>query len=460
MLSASNLPSLPPRAIEGSIGSRIRVVLGNTSQDWLLLLNHDDGNRKWQEQYWNNIPNGLEREIGKCIAKGGYTKEVDFGPGGEYYHKSIERDCIEHSWSDNTDAKSTIKQKFADQTEQSVLHPSSISPAVKVSFGSSDSTAEAYVVLAGDNDPCTSMLNHQLLSRIKDMKLKGKDINFIRLFICCGYYIDDEEGTQWDFLGTDCNQELNKKETVNDIAVSGDGSWLVIRPNHYAGSNGGSHPMLHRLNQFYNDQGQRNDRRNHEIQQYPDQIRRREREGRESAEGIAKETRERKATERGEMGEGGNEQDNEIAAVLEELPSEFEDRIMEELKDITEQEGRLREKRNSLQASLDNRGRIDAENINNNDSNNTNNDNDNDNTRDTSSSYQNRGRIDAENNNDNNTNNDNDNTTNTSSPSSGTSAYCVICQTGPASAAITPVSSRLCSLCRGEMISSLEMKMY
>jgi hypothetical protein len=430
MLSSSNLPSLPPRAIEGSIGSRIRVVLGNTSQDWLLLLNHDDGNRKWQEQYWNNIPNGLEIEIGKCIAKGGYTKEVDFGPGGEYYHKSIERDCIEHSWSDNTEAKSTIRQKFAVQTEQSVLHPLSRSPPVKVSFGSSDSTAESYVVLAGDNDPGTSMLNQHLLSRIKDMKLKGKDINFIRLFICCGYYIDDEEGTQWDFLGTDCNQELNKNDTVNDIAVSGDGSWLVIRPNHYAGSNGGSHPMLHRLDQFYNDQGQRNDRRNHEIQQYPDQIRRREREGRESAEGIARETREREATERGERGERGNEQDDEIASVLEELPSEFEDRIMEELKDITEQEGRLREKKHSLQTSLEN------------------------------FPYQNRGRIDPENINNNNTNNDSGNTTNTSSSSSDTSANCVICQTGPASTAMSPVSSRLCSLCRGEMISSLEMKIY
>jgi hypothetical protein len=391
MSSSSNIPSLPPRPIKGSIGSRIRIVLGNTSQDWLLLFNHDDGNRKWQERYWNNIPDGLEREIGKCIAKGGSTKEVDFGPGGEYYHESIERNCIEHSWSDNTEAKSTIKQKFAVQSEQLVLYPLSRSPPVKVSFGSSDSTAESYVVLAGDNDPGTSMLNQHLLSRIKDMEKKGKDINFIRLFICCGYYIDDEEGTQWDFLGTDCNQELNKNDTVNDIAVSGDGSWLVIRPNHYAGSNGGSHIMLHRLNQFYNDQGQRNDRRNHEIQQYPaDQIRRREREEREYEEGIARETR-----ERGERG------------------TDFEERIMKELKDITEQEGRLREKKRSLQASIENL------------------------------SYQSRGRIDAE------ISDDNDEVFN-----------CAICQTEPAPTAMSPISSRLCAMCRGEMISSLEMRIH
>ena len=106
------MTSNPPRSIEGNIGSRIRVIFGATSDNWLLLLNNDDGNRIWQDQYWSNIPDKLNKQINNCIAKGRYIEEVDFGPNGEWYVHGIKRDGSGgHSWWDeNTTASLSIKE--------------------------------------------------------------------------------------------------------------------------------------------------------------------------------------------------------------------------------------------------------------------------------------------------------------------------------------------------------------
>lgn len=70
----------PPRQIQGTIGSRIRVVLGDDGDSWLLLLNNDDGNAKWQSKLWKSIPDGLARQINNCVSKGRDITYVDFGP--------------------------------------------------------------------------------------------------------------------------------------------------------------------------------------------------------------------------------------------------------------------------------------------------------------------------------------------------------------------------------------------
>eukprot|EP00548_Thalassiothrix_antarctica_P007690 CAMPEP_0194150702 /NCGR_PEP_ID=MMETSP0152-20130528/44766_1 /TAXON_ID=1049557 /ORGANISM="Thalassiothrix antarctica, Strain L6-D1" /LENGTH=82 /DNA_ID=CAMNT_0038853887 /DNA_START=17 /DNA_END=262 /DNA_ORIENTATION=+ len=76
---------LVPRPINGSIGSRIRVILGDTGDEWLLLLENDDGDAKWQTKDWNNIPCGVAKQINNCTAKDRDIKHVDFGPTGAWY---------------------------------------------------------------------------------------------------------------------------------------------------------------------------------------------------------------------------------------------------------------------------------------------------------------------------------------------------------------------------------------
>ena len=89
-----------PRSIEGTIGSRIRVILGETgTNNWLLLLDHDDGDTKWQEVQWNGVPDQLCKQINNCTTKGRYVTDVDFGPGEEWFVNGIKRDGSgDHAW--------------------------------------------------------------------------------------------------------------------------------------------------------------------------------------------------------------------------------------------------------------------------------------------------------------------------------------------------------------------------
>jgi len=75
----------PPQPIKGSVGSRLQVILGKNGFNWLLLLNEDNGNMEWQMQDWKSIPHTMEKQIKKCVKKGHYVKEVNFGPTGGWY---------------------------------------------------------------------------------------------------------------------------------------------------------------------------------------------------------------------------------------------------------------------------------------------------------------------------------------------------------------------------------------
>ena len=91
-----------PRPIVGGPGKRIRVILGKNGKDWLLLLNHDDGNRKWQETNWRcgpSLPAGLGRQMNNCDAKGRDVSVVDFGLNDAWYVHGIRPDGTGgHSW--------------------------------------------------------------------------------------------------------------------------------------------------------------------------------------------------------------------------------------------------------------------------------------------------------------------------------------------------------------------------
>ena len=71
-----------PRPIPWSVGSRIRLVFGESGHEWLLLTDHDNGNATWQVKDWKGIPYAVSKQLNNCTAKGRDVKAVDFGPTG------------------------------------------------------------------------------------------------------------------------------------------------------------------------------------------------------------------------------------------------------------------------------------------------------------------------------------------------------------------------------------------
>lgn len=74
LIPENSLMVAVPRPITGTIGSRIRLVLGKTGDEWLLLQNHDHGNREWQEKSWDSMPFAVAKQLNNCMEKGRDTK--------------------------------------------------------------------------------------------------------------------------------------------------------------------------------------------------------------------------------------------------------------------------------------------------------------------------------------------------------------------------------------------------
>ena len=153
-----------PRSIDGSIGSKIRIILGKTGNNWLLVFDHDDGNRKWQEHKWSDygIPNSLCKQMNNCTTKGRYVDDVDFGPNDGWYVHGIKRDGSGgHSWYGGAVA-----------TKSAIAKTISSSHRVQVSFGSvANTTLETYAILQGRNGYQLSYsIDADLTSRIERMR--------------------------------------------------------------------------------------------------------------------------------------------------------------------------------------------------------------------------------------------------------------------------------------------------
>jgi hypothetical protein len=61
--SSTMATTTAPRPMTGSPGSHICVVFGEDGNEWLLLLNHNDSNRKWQSHSWTGIPNKVAKQF-------------------------------------------------------------------------------------------------------------------------------------------------------------------------------------------------------------------------------------------------------------------------------------------------------------------------------------------------------------------------------------------------------------
>lgn len=291
-----------PRSIKGSAGSRIRVILGETGDDYLYYINEDDGNREWQTRNWTvdngGPPYGLCRQMNNMSRKGRYITKVDYDTTGQWHVAGQKRDGTgAYSWWGATDGGYKIKN--AVRTGDG-----------KVFFGNDDGyygdKEKRWVVLHGRNGYAMSDgINSNLISRMKRINKKRKTINFLRLFNNNEYFISDDEGTHWNVL-SHLSKELKNGGggPVLDVTKGDDGSWLVIRPNRYAASTGVSDELTKRLRQFYREHRDRQANRSNEIKVYDQRKRQqeeeRQRRAREAEQRRLKEAREKKEREEAE----------------------------------------------------------------------------------------------------------------------------------------------------------------
>ncbi len=318
-----HMPTVP-REITGSIGSRIRIVFGDTGDDWLLLLNNDDGDRKWQSKAWSgNIPYKIAKQLNNCDAKGRKATCVDFGPGGEWYVHGVKPDGTgAHHWWGGTFGGNDIEE---------------MTGSIKVSFGSDDFGQETYAIIQGRNGYSLSgSAPSGLRDRLDKIHRKRKNVEYVRLFSDGKYYISDDEGSQWFLNNKHLEDEVRKNGYVHEVAVAGDGSWAVVKDNSYESSFGVCKELEDKLSNFFSDQRRWIKDRKREIREEKNR-QERERLAREQAAREAEERERREAVER-------------AARVREEAERAERERIQQEAREAARLE-RERVEREAIEAA-------------------------------------------------------------------------------------------------------------
>lgn len=350
--------STRPEPIRGTIGERIRVILGKDGDEWLLLLNKDNGERKWQTQYWNNIPFAVAKQINNCIKKDRKVTKVDFNSNGAWYIDAERHDGTGgHSWWGGTNASNEIKQLTNKACSKQVY------------FGTTNFNDETYVLISGNNGYEHSWdLDQSLVGCIKRCNARGGTIQFIRLFHNNEFVFTDDFGREWSLDGP-LSDELDISGAVHDVASAQDGSWVVIRDDRFITSQGVSNELTTALTNFYNEQRRYNSERDAEIRRYDEEQIRLAQEARERAQQEARLQREREELERREREEKEAEEARKRAIEAEKARKEAAERenlkrvalleealikrVTDEANDIADAERNIKKRKQSLKQSLE-----------------------------------------------------------------------------------------------------------
>ncbi len=265
--------------------------------------------------------------------KGRYITKVDYDTSGQWYVAGQKRDGTGwHCWWGGTDSDADNKIKNTNDR--------------RVVFGNNDEyydKEQRWIVLNGRNGYSMSQgINSDLKTRMQRINENNKNIDFIRLFNNNYYFISDSEGSQWS-VTSHFSEELKNGGggPVIDATQANDGSWLVIRPNHFVASNGVSDELTKRLRQFYREHKQRQASRANEIALYDQRIlqqeeerQRIEREETERREREAREAKERHEAEKRRLKEERQRKEREEADRREREAREAEERRLKREKEM------------------------------------------------------------------------------------------------------------------------------
>ena len=357
-----------PSPITGSIGSRIRVVLGENGNEWLLLLNHDNGSTTWQVKDWSSIPNAVAKQINNCTNKGRNVTDVDFNSNGGWIVQGEKTDGSGgHCWwgglTPSTSA--TVKENTKNNS--------------KVSLGTTSFHTETHAIILGRNGYSLSGGLHQdFENRLKKTNSRNKTINFVRLFHNGQFYLSDADGNLFLFHNNEhLSKELLKNKKIEDVALAVDGSWVVIFDNTFEVSTGVDKKLTKALSKFYSDQRKYIQDRRQEIreanaanerervareqaaQEAREAAEREAREAREAAEREEREAAEREERERIRREAERAESERAAAAAqlnaadrISSLEATLEKRLIEEAQDIKDSETKLQNRKRSFREAM------------------------------------------------------------------------------------------------------------
>lgn len=203
----------------------------------------------------------------------------------------------------------------------------------EVSFGTTESGDKTYVFIEGSYDYAVFHNNANINDRLLKTHNRKKKINFVRLFSDGQYVISDQESLNWKLEGEQIQDELikcNQNRRIGklmDVALSKDGNWVIIRDNSFDTSSGVDEALRSALTDFYSKQRGYCNQRSREI----NEAKRLQRE----------EERER------EQREAEADQLNAVTQ-LSYLEAKLEKRLIEEAKDIKENEEKLRNRKRAF----------------------------------------------------------------------------------------------------------------
>ena len=252
----------PPRPVAGPEGARIRLQLGATGADYLLLLDEDDGNVEWQTRTSSDwVPAGLSAQLNRLQAANQFVREVGLGPGGEWFVHGVDRDGTgTYSWWDKAFAASRQLREWTGELQER-LH---------VEFGDGG----RWLLLQGHNGFCGSeRVDAALQARIRRVHAKKGSIGCVTLLPGGGYYIaDDTEGTLLFGARADLAAEVRRPtaDAIVDVVCDGTdaAAWVVLRRHWFRASAAVTPALVSRLTHFYIAQRQRRLARDAMLQAY------------------------------------------------------------------------------------------------------------------------------------------------------------------------------------------------
>ncbi|GFH43916.1 hypothetical protein CTEN210_00390 [Chaetoceros tenuissimus] len=286
-----------PERIRGSIGERIRVILVDDGDEWLLILNKDNGERKWQSQSWKDIPSAVSKQINNCIKKDRKVTNVDFNSEGAWYIEAEKYDGTgAHHWWGGTNAP------IEDWVENKDSIQIYLGTDEDYYYGGKEETN--VLIERGHGFEYSKNLPRQLKDCLKDCNKRRGIINFIRLFDENKYFISHDRGTEWDLGNRHIDDTLQEStENVHDIALANDGSWIIINDDGFESSNGIDKSLIKAIENFYSDQRRWMRERKAEIRDYDKEQSRLAEEARERSQREARLQREREELERRQRAE-------------------------------------------------------------------------------------------------------------------------------------------------------------
>lgn len=254
-----------PRRIKKTEGDRIKLVLGETAETYVLLLDQDDGHTIWQTIRWAGpgVPTGLSKQLQFIQQEGLYVMHVAFAPDNRWFiqtkssasggrrrgsdpakayndsngtSKSSRRHSThfiqsENGKDDNTSHNSSthtdswwggLSKKANVALEQWTDSPH----ALQVSFGEN---GQCFILqgLNGHWDVGVSKVEVGLRNRVEKRYKDGGKVDFVRMFpfeTCPNsYVVSDSEGTKWYGLNDLLAKELRTtavESRVCDVAMT------------------------------------------------------------------------------------------------------------------------------------------------------------------------------------------------------------------------------------------------